>query len=154
MLIKVQIKGLDELKVAFRKSPMIVGQEIQRAISLSVALIGRNAKMEAPSKTGELRRGIKNKISPFRGSVESTVDYGIYVHEGTGKYGKGKGPYIIRPVRKKALFWKGARHPVKSVRHPGIRPNPFMKRGAEKSERQVQVIFQKAVNNITKKLAV
>ena len=146
MLIKVQIKGLDELKVAFRKSPMIVGQEIQRAISLSVALIGRNAKMEAPSKTGELRRGIKNKISPFRGSVESTVDYGIYVHEGTSAH-------IIKPVKKKALYWKGARHPVKSVQHPGTRANPFMRRGAEKSEGQVQRTFQLAINNITAQLA-
>lgn len=147
MPINIQIKGLEELKTAFRKSPMIVGQEVQKAIALSVGLINRNAKMEAPVKTGTLRRGIRSKFSPFRGSVESTLAYGIYVHEGTSAH-------IIRPIRKKALYWKGARHPVKSVRHPGTRANPFMKRGAEKSEGQVQAIFQKAINNVTKKMAV
>ncbi len=147
MSIKVQIKGLKELQAAFRKSPMVVGKEIQKAIATSVMMINRNTKQEVPVKTGTLRRGIRSKISSFRGTVESTLAYGICVHEGTSAH-------IIRPVKKKALYWKGAAHPVKSVRHPGTRANPFMKRGAEKSEGQVQAIFQKAVNNVTKKLAV
>jgi hypothetical protein len=32
------------------------------------------------------------------------------------------GPGIIRPVRKQALFWPGARHPVKFVNGKGIEP--------------------------------
>lgn len=31
-------------------------------------------------------------------------------------------PYTIRPKKKKALFWPGARHPVAFVNHPGSRP--------------------------------
>ncbi|GAH65426.1 unnamed protein product [marine sediment metagenome] len=147
MSIKVQIKGLKELQVAFRKSPMLVGKEIQKAIATAVMIIHRNAKMETPTKSGTLRRGIKSRIAPFRGMIESTVAYGVYVHEGTSAH-------LIRAVNKRALYWKGARHPVKSVQHPGTKANPFMKRGAEKSEGQVQAIFQKAVNNITRKLAV
>ena len=37
----------------------------------------------------------------------------------------GTGPYVIRPKNGKALFWKGAKHPVKSVNHPGIPARPF-----------------------------
>lgn len=38
-----------------------------------------------------------------------------------------KGPYTIRPKRKRYLYWKGARHPVKVVRHPGLKPQNFSK---------------------------
>jgi len=144
--ISIRIEGLDRLKTAFQTAPTLVKSQIQKAIILSVALVNRNAKMEAPVKTGRLRSGILSRLSPFKGAVESTVAYGIYVHEGTSAH-------IIRPVSRKALYWKGASHPVKSVRHPGTRANPFMKKGAEKSEGQVQLSFQKAVNNVVNHLA-
>lgn len=32
------------------------------------------------------------------------------------------GPGIIRPVRKRALYWPGADHPVRSVNSPGMGP--------------------------------
>lgn len=37
----------------------------------------------------------------------------------------GSKPHIIEAKNKKALFWKGAKHPVKSVKHPGLPPRPF-----------------------------
>lgn len=40
------------------------------------------------------------------------VEYGEYLEDGTP-------PHVIRPKDKKALYWKGATHPVKQVNHPG-----------------------------------
>jgi phage gpG-like protein len=37
----------------------------------------------------------------------------------------GTGAYTIRPKSKRALFWPGARHPVKAVHHPGLPARPF-----------------------------
>jgi phage gpG-like protein len=37
----------------------------------------------------------------------------------------GSKPHVIRPKNKKALFWKGAAHPVREVNHPGLPPRPF-----------------------------
>jgi phage gpG-like protein len=37
----------------------------------------------------------------------------------------GTRPYVIRPVKKKYLFWAGAAHPVKEVKHPGLPARPF-----------------------------
>jgi len=145
--ITIKIEGLEKLKDAFKKSPGIVREQIQKAIALSVALVNREAKIEAPVRTGRLRSSIRSRIQPFKGIVEPTVDYAIYVHEGTSAH-------IIRPVRRKALYWKGAKHPVKMVHHPGTKANPFMKRGAEKAEGKVQAIFQRAINNIARQLAI
>jgi len=36
-------------------------------------------------------------------------------------------PHIIKPKNKKALSWKGAKHPMKMIKHPGNRPNPFIR---------------------------
>jgi len=143
----IKINGLDKLTTALKNSPIIAAKQISRAIALSVALVNRNAKLEAPARTGRLRAGIHSRINPLNGKVESTVGYGIFVHEGTS-------PHIIRPVNKKALYWKGAAHPVKLVHHPGTKANPFMKRGAERSELGVQGLFTKAIDNIVKQIAV
>lgn len=36
----------------------------------------------------------------------------------------GTRPRVLKPVNAKALFWPGAKHPVKSVKHPGIPARP------------------------------
>ena len=51
--------------------------------------------------------------------IGTPVEYAKYVELGTG-------PHVIRPVRKKALFWPGAEHPVAWVLHPGNKAYPFL----------------------------
>ena len=36
-------------------------------------------------------------------------------------------PHIIKPKDAKALFWKGAKHPMKAVHHPGTKEQPFLR---------------------------
>lgn len=47
------------------------------------------------------------------------VKYGAFLEEGTP-------PHVIRPKNKKALYWKGAAHPVKKVNHPGTKAYPIL----------------------------
>lgn len=44
------------------------------------------------------------------------------------QFGATTSPHVIKPKFKKALSWPGAKHPVKSVNHPGskISARPFM----------------------------
>lgn len=51
--------------------------------------------------------------------VGPNVPYAIYIEMGTK-------PHIITPRTKKALYWKGAEHPVKKVHHPGTDAKPFV----------------------------
>jgi phage gpG-like protein len=71
-------------------------------------------------RTGRLRKSF-SMISQKKGDVfavglKSDVEYANIQHEG-GK----TAPHVIMPRNKKALFWKGANHPVKKVNHPGSR---------------------------------
>ena len=83
--------------------------------------------------------------------IHSFVASGIiisnsYVHQGTRAY-------MIFPKTKKALYWKGALHPVRKVNHPGIRANPFVERTANEATSPVNQIFNKTLENIAKELS-
>ena len=90
----------------------------------SVNIVKNQAQVTAPYKTGTLRRSIYGNIQQngFRGIVaqdSSIASYGVHQEYGTKAH-------VITPSNKKALFWKGASHPVRRVMHPGTRARPFM----------------------------
>jgi phage virion morphogenesis protein len=84
---------------------------------------------------------LRNSITyhPSRDSVliGTTVVYGA-IHQFGGK----TKPHTIRPRRKKALFWPGARHPVKLVNHPGseIPARPYLVWSDDDWERVSRII--------------
>lgn len=60
----------------------------------------------------------------------------------------GTRPHVILPRFKKALFWDGAAHPVRSVFHPGTKPNDVIAKGiAEASSEiaQLRAVFDAEV---------
>jgi len=85
---------------------------------IAIELAGE-LKIKTPADTGRLRNSIKIK-SNKNGLVITMANYGKFVEFGTL-------PHIIKPKNKKALSWKGAKHPMKMIKHPGNRPNPFIR---------------------------
>ena len=78
-----------------------------------------------PVRTGELRQSIHvSRMGHAHYAVGTNKIYARAVHD-------GRPAIIIRPRRKKALYWKGARHPVKKVHQPPRRPNPFLRKAAD-----------------------
>lgn len=92
---------------------------------------------------GEMKQGAswKDRTTTARRALHSGVELMqqdkvlMYLSHGV-RYGgileEGSKPHIIRPKNKKALYWHGAKHPVKSVQHPGTRPYPIVRPTAEK----------------------
>lgn len=78
------------------------------------------AKLNAKwtDRTSNARQGLNGE---FEGNDR---EYSIYIAHGVD-YGEileeGSKPHIITPKDKKALYWKGATHPVKKVNHPGTK---------------------------------
>lgn len=121
-----------------------VGPALARATLAAATVLTAAAKREAPvGTTGRLRRSISyqagggSREAGRRYVVMPNTPYAVAVHTGTR-------PHIIRPTRKKALFWRGAAHPVKLVRHPGTKPNAFMKRALERSRPRLDQIAREA----------
>ena len=98
--------------------------KIQQAVNKSGLSIERQAKSNLTAngsvKTGHLRRSTQAKFGKLEATIHtSNVKYAPWVEKGTGAH-------TIRPKRKKALYWKGAKHPVRSVNHPGSKAKPFL----------------------------
>lgn len=128
---QIEIKNLDALRAAFKKSPQIAEKNIQKAIIASAAEVQKNARRgTVPWRTGNLVQSFGNGITIGRliARISPTARYAVYVHEGTK-------PHVIKPKTGKALFWPGASHPVRSVKHPGTKPNRFMLKVAEKAKK-------------------
>lgn len=111
------------------------------------------AVKEAPVKTSNLVDSITSYASDdgtfgvvkVRAFNERGVEYGKFVHQGTGIYGPHKKP--IKPVTKKALFWRGAAHPVKSIK--GMKPRPFLTDAGDDTD--VQKSYETGLRNYLKR---
>jgi len=87
---------------------------------------------EAPERTGALKRSIRRTVSGFESEISPQVSYVVYVEYGTR-------PHTITPVRAKVLRFEVGGEIVftRLVHHPGAKPNPFVRRTAEKTMRKV-----------------
>lgn len=143
--MKVTIPRLPELRAKYKKFPAWIAAGLSTAIKISAWEITRAVQQETPVKTGALKRSIMPTFGHLRAVIEPRAKYAIFVHQGTG-------PHDIRPIRKKALYWKGALHPVMVVHHPGTKRNPFMERGLENVKPKVDEIFKKTIDKVLDKI--
>jgi HK97 gp10 family phage protein len=122
-----------------------VNPALAKATLEAATVLTASAKRESPVKTGRLRRSISYQAGgQLRYVVAPAVPYAAAVHGGTR-------PRTIVPTTKRALFWKGARHPVKRVNHPGSKGDPFMTRALSKSEPRIRQIAAAAGASIVVK---
>lgn len=88
------------------------------------AVVNASGRPGPKVDTGRLRSSIGWRLvgtgRGFYAEVYCPVSYAGFVEFGTG-------PYVILPVRKQALYWKGAAHPVRRVVRQGNRPYPFLR---------------------------
>lgn len=136
---------MDKLVGNFKKLPIAAKKELANAFVKTASTIQRHAKLEVPVKTGTLQKHIFIFPSGIgSGMVSATSKYAAAVEFGSK-------PHIIRARTAKVLSTgKGGIIFGKTVRHPGTRPNPFMRRAATKSEKDIEKIMRDAGAAITK----
>ncbi len=90
-LITVQITNLEQIISAFNQAPTLMRGALNKAINQSLLVIGRQATINAPVLTGNLRSSILDpsrglqlaSTGVFNGSVGSGTNYGLFVEQGT-----------------------------------------------------------------------
>lgn len=114
--------------------------------------INANIQDEAPKRTGKLakaHRQHKLKQMAYEGYVDGRTKASRYYPFVI----KGVGPRMIAPRVKKALYWPGARHPVKVVkRWPGFKGNDYVSRALDgssgdikRTEQDLAVTIERAI---------
>ena len=129
-MIKIDSSDLNKFSVILRELPDEIKDDIRKVVKNSAFNIERNAKSSASVKTGHLRRSISTKMGDMEATIHtSNLKYAPMVEFGTRSH-------IIRAKNKKALYWKGATHPVKKVNHPGSKAKPYLIPAFEKEKDQ------------------
>ena len=123
-MIRIDTSEIDKFVVDLGKLPSKAEENVKKVVKNSAFNIEKEAKSNLTSnksvKTGHLRRGITSDIKGLEATIHtSNIKYAAGVEFGTR-------PHIIKPKNKKAVYWKGASHPVKSVRHPGGKAKPYL----------------------------
>ena len=123
-MIKVITDDIEKFAIELGQMSNTVRSDVQKVLKNTGFKIESKAKLNLNNnrsvKTGHLIRSISTDVGNMEVTVHtSNVKYARLVEEGTS-------PHVIRAKRKKALYWKGARHPVKSVKHPGSRAKPYL----------------------------
>ena len=123
-MIKINADELNKFSVEVTKLSDEVEEDVKKVVKNSAFNIEKNAKSNLTKNksvaTGHLRRGISTDIRGLGATIHtSNIKYAPGVEYGTKAH-------IIRAKNKKALYWKGAKHPVKQVNHPGSRAKPFL----------------------------
>ena len=123
-MIKINVDEIDKFAVELTELSEKSRDNIQKAVKKSAFNIESQAKKNLSSYksviTGHLRRSITTKMGDLDATIHtSNVKYAIIVE-------KGSKAHVIRPKNKKALYWKGAKRPVKLVNHPGSKAKPYL----------------------------
>lgn len=145
--LNIRLQGMDKLRAGMKRAPTVVRRHIGEGLQESVIELEATARRESPIDTGRLKAAHRTSVDKLRlrGEVTNVTKYATAVHEGSS-------PHVIRPRRKKALSWPGARHPVKKVNHPGFKGDPWFERTVKKKRGKVERIMQKSVNRALKKI--
>lgn len=133
-MIKINADELNKFSVEIPKLYEKNETLIRQTVKNSAFNIEKNAKSNLTKNksvdTGHLRRGISTDIRGLGATIHtSNIKYAPGVEYGTKAH-------IIKAKNKKALYWKGAKHPVKKVNHPGSRAKPYLIPAFEKEKDQ------------------
>ena len=131
-MIRIDTNELDKFAVEITKLDDKIKDNVQKVLNNTGFKIEAQAKTNLNRNksvvTGHLMRGITTKIGNMEVTVHtSNIKYAPMVEYGTKAH-------IIKAKNKKALYWKGASHPVKSVRHPGSKAKPYLIPAFEKEK--------------------
>ena len=123
-MIKINADELNKFSIEipklYEKNETLVRQTVKN----SAFNIQKNAKSNLTKNksvdTGHLRRGVSTDIRGLGATIHtSNIKYAPGVEYGTKAH-------IIKAKNKKVLYWKGAKHPVKKVNHPGSKAKPYL----------------------------
>lgn len=159
------IQGLKELHQMLQELPVRIEKNIMRGAIRAGANVYRDAaRAAAPVDDGLLKRSIKTGSTNIKkGNVVVNVGtdlfYARMVEFGTASYYTGTGrtvgkPYKIPKASKKTgKISKRTKRAIKfgnvivnNVTHPGIKPQPFMRRAFDSASNQAVATFAQYVS--------
>ena len=153
MEIHIDFEELKKLEASLNATPLVLREELSKAMTEALALTWREVVELTPNKTGTLRRSIlpsEVKLSEFgvEGLVGTSLSYAIPVELGTKPH-----KIVARDGGALSFNWHGHKVAFKSVHHPGTKGAHMFERGLAAVEPQIRAIFEQASARIAERVA-
>jgi len=136
------VQGLDRARAAI--SPERMRRIMMEIMGEIVREFVKRAREEAPRRTGRLRRSVMLvRRPPLEASVIWFAPYAAVVEFGAR-------PHIITPRRATWLVfeWRGRRVFAKMVRHPGQKPQRFLRRAIRETIRRLHRLVARVFRSV------
>ena len=125
--------GMGTIEVRIDKSNVKIDRKISELPSKMINLVEDisdvvEARMrdESPVRFGDLQNSHTTEVlSDLERWIGPTVAHAAFVVKGTRPHMIEGNPF---------LYWKGAKHPVRRVHHPGTKPNDYISRAKDQAE--------------------
>lgn len=148
-MINVKINGLNKLSKIAEKYPAVSEKYINTAISRSLLRIWGQEKQEAPFGVGGLlRENWQTSFGRFEGFLKALSPYAVFVHEGTRPHMPPVDALAAWAKKKGINPWAVA----KSIAKKGTKANPFLQRAVDKTARDVEGEFKRALDGTMEEL--
>jgi len=149
MSILIEFDSFEKIKKLFKNLSMgmkNVASETGRLLTNEAEQLAKDRVRSPSRKPGRgsgayfqsIHSSFKGGRVSFTGSLESDSPISEIIEFGSR-------PHIIRPKNNKLLFWPGARHPVKEVKHPGTPAFRVLGDAVEEASLQTGDIFEKVL---------
>lgn len=100
-----------------KPNPAPMKRLTRAVVNAAIDLAAKEVKRELEASVRDWRHKPDFRIERAGDDTRRvTTDDAIFIYQD-----QGTRPHTIRPRRKRALFWPGAAHPVRVVRHPGVK---------------------------------
>lgn len=132
--LSVEFRGLERAASGLRTA---AAATISAAtlVAAGNAILLAALRAEAPVKTGAGRDSIVSRASGLQGR-------GYYARGYMKMQNDGTRAHTIVPRTRRALHWGGDPGVfARSVKHPGTRPNPFVRRAVDKAEPALRTLL-------------
>jgi hypothetical protein len=161
--LEIELDGFDLAIAGLEAAPGELSIALRDALNESVDVVWRSARDKVPVDTGLLKSAIGAKHLSGLG-VELIGSVGVAVRP--PPYGdalevavyaraieQGRAATEIRARGRKnggknALWWEGARHPVRRLHHPEWKAQPYLKPALLDNERHIVDLFRDAVQRV------
>lgn len=148
MEVKVAISG--RLLETLPRARSISEKHLQDALNRASALVWQRSIERAPASTGTLKKSIQRDLYPTYAQVYPTVQYGLYVHEGTRPHWPPvaetkPGGSIYRWAQKKGIppFLV-----ARAIARRGTKGQPWLADIAKNDWKEVQEVFINTLDKI------
>ncbi len=141
--LSINVNNLDKIKNDFWPEKIAIA--LDNSIKKSIVLLDRTAREETPVwVSGFLRAGFKEEFRSLYWRLYNSAEYAIDVHNGTW-------PHVapFADIYQRATFkWLEPWAVRNSIAKKGTKANPFMDRTVEKTDNEIDDIFQWEIDKL------